>query len=88
MANINVCGSWLHYSYKEAVEMIVYTKLWQTMKDKGITQYALINQYHVSAGQLSRLRKNQNISSHTVNTLCDILDCQPGDIMEYVREED
>lgn len=62
--------------------MIVYNKLWQTMKDKGITQYALINQHHMSAGQLSRLRKNQNISSHTINTLCEILDCQPGDIME------
>ncbi len=68
--------------------MIVYDKLWQTMKNKGITQYALINQYNVSAGQLSRLRKNQNISSHTINTLCDILDCQPGDLMEYIREED
>lgn len=64
--------------------MIVYDKLWQTMKNKGITQYALIN----PAGQLSRLRKNQNISSHTINTLCDILDCQPGDLMEYIREED
>ena len=68
--------------------MIVYDKLWQTMKNKGITPYALINQYNVSAGQLSRLRKNQNISSHTINTLCDILDCQPGDLMEYIREED
>lgn len=68
--------------------MIVYDKLWQTMKNKGITQYALINQYNVSAGQLSRLRKNQNISSHTINTFCEILDCQPGDIMEYIREEE
>ena len=68
--------------------MIVYDKLWQTMKNKGITQYALINQYNVSAGQLSRLRKIKNISSHTINTLCDILDCQPGDLMEYIREED
>lgn len=68
--------------------MIVYDKLWHTMKNKGITQYALINQYRMSAGQLSRLRKNQNISSHTINTLCEILDCQPGDIMEYTKEED
>ena len=66
--------------------MIVYDKLWQTMKRKGITQYALINKYHVSAGQLSRLRSNQNISSHTIDMLCEILDCQPGDIMEYIKE--
>lgn len=66
--------------------MIVYDKLWQTMKEKGVTQYSLINQYHVSAGQLSRLRKNANVKSHTINMLCEILDCQPGDLMEYIKE--
>lgn len=68
--------------------MIVYTKLWETMKRKGITQYMLINKYHVSAGQLSRLRSNQNISSHTIDMLCEILECQPGDIMEYVKKHE
>lgn len=68
--------------------MIVYTKLWETMKRKGITQYMLINKYHVSAGQLSRLRSNQNISSHTIDMLCEILNCQPGDIMEYVKKHE
>lgn len=53
--------------------MIVYDRLWDTMRKKGITQYELINKYHVSAGQLSRFRKNQNVSSHTINTLCEIL---------------
>lgn len=66
--------------------MIVYTKLWQTMKEKGVTQYALIHTYHVSAGQISRIRKNANINTHTINMLCEILDCQPGDIMEYIKE--
>lgn len=68
--------------------MIVYTKLWETMKRKGITQYMLINKYHVSAGQLSRIRSNQNISSHTIDMLCEILNCQPGDIMEYVKKHE
>lgn len=63
--------------------MIVYDKLWTTMMEKGITQYKLIKYYHVSAGQLSRLRKNDNVSTHTINVLCEILDCQPGDIMEF-----
>lgn len=73
-------------SFMGELRMIVYTKLWQTMKEKGITQYSLINQHHVSAGQLSMLRKNANVNSHTINMLCEILDCQPGDIMEYVKE--
>lgn len=49
--------------------MIVYNKLWQTMKDKGITQYALINQYHVSAGQLSRLEHQQPYNQHALRDL-------------------
>ena len=63
--------------------MIVYDRLWTTMKEKGITQYSLINNYHISAGQLSRLRKNCYVSTHTIDTLCKILSCQPDDIMEY-----
>lgn len=63
--------------------MIVYDKLWATMKEKGITQYSLIKAYHISAGQLSRLRKNDNVSTHTIDVLCEILDCQPGDLMEF-----
>ena len=67
--------------------MIVYAKLWDTLKEKRITQYALINTYHVSAGQLSRLRKNANVNTHTINMLCNILDCQPMDIMEYIPDK-
>ena len=49
--------------------MIVYDKLWMTLKAKNISQYTLINKYHVSAGQLSRLRANANVSTHTLDML-------------------
>lgn len=52
--------------------MIVYDALWETMKKKGISQYQLIKNYHVSAGQLDRLRKNANVSTYTLNHLCEI----------------
>ncbi len=67
--------------------MIVYNKLFETMKKKGISQYKLIKEYHVSAGQLDRLRKNQNISTYTLNQLCGILDCSLSDIAEYISDE-
>lgn len=65
--------------------MISYEKLWLTMKEKKITQYSLIKDYHVSAGQLSRLRKNSYVSTHTIDILCDILDCCVEDIMTYTK---
>ena len=67
--------------------MISYEPLWNTLKLKGISQYQLINKYHISAGQLSRLRINSYVSTHTVDRLCEILDCKLEDIAVYKKEE-
>ncbi len=66
--------------------MIVYDKLWETMREKKVSQYALINRYGFSTGQLDRLRKNSNINSYTLNRLCEILDCKLEDIAEYIPD--
>lgn len=63
--------------------MIVYDKLWETLKKKNISQYKLIKTYHISTGQLDRLRKNGNVSTYTLNQLCEILGCDLSDIAEY-----
>ena len=68
--------------------MISYENLWKVMKEKGITQYALIKNYHISAGQLTRLRRNESVSTHTIEMFCKILDCQVGDIMRYIPDGD
>ena len=68
------------------LRVIVYDKLWETMRVRGISQYKLIKDHHVSSGQLDRLRKNENVSTYTLNQLCTILDCQLEDIAEYRKE--
>lgn len=67
--------------------MIVYDKLWQTMKEKNISQYILITKHNFSTGQLDRLRKNGNINAYTLNRLCEILDCKLEDIAEYIPDK-
>ena len=67
--------------------MISYEKLWAVMKEKGITQYALIKKYHISPGQITRLKRNESVSTHTIEMFCRILKCQPGDLMEYIENE-
>lgn len=66
--------------------MIVFDRLWTTMKDREISQYKLIKEYKISTGQLDRLRKNENISTYTLNQLCKILNCRLEDIAEYKDE--
>ncbi|MBE6793720.1 MAG: helix-turn-helix transcriptional regulator [Ruminococcaceae bacterium] len=65
--------------------MISYDKLWETMKEKGITQYALIKTYKVSPAQITRLKRNESVSTHTIDMFCRILNCNVGDIMEYIE---
>lgn len=67
--------------------MISYENLWNIMKEKGITQYALIKKHHISPAQITRLKRNESVSTHTIDVFCKILDCEVEDIMKYVREE-
>ena len=64
--------------------MIVFDRLWTTMKEKGVSQYKLIKEYKISTGQLDRLRKNENVNTYTLDQLCRILDCSLDDIAEYL----
>ena len=68
--------------------MMSYARLWKTMEEKGVSQYALIHRFHVSPGQITRLKRNESVSTHTIEMFCKILGCQVGDIMEYVPDED
>ena len=63
--------------------MIVYDRLWDTMKKKGISQYKLIKEYGFSSGQLDRIRKGENVNVYTLDTLCRILNCRVEEIIEY-----
>lgn len=67
--------------------MISYAPLYQTMKQKGMTTYKLINQYHVSRSLLDRLKHNKPISTVTLNDLCTILDCRVEDVLIYCKDE-
>ena len=68
--------------------MITLDKLWITMKSRGISQYKLLKEHHVSSGQLDRLRKNGNVSTYTLNQLCAILHCRLEDIAEYHPDDE
>lgn len=66
--------------------LILYDRLWETMREKKISQYRLIKYYGFSAGQIGRLKKNMYVSTHTIDVLCAILDCQVEDIMEFCAD--
>ncbi len=68
--------------------MIKYDRLWDTMRQRNISQYKLIKDYGIDKAQLHRIRKNMVVKTVILNNLCAILDCQIEDIMEYVPDGD
>ena len=67
---------------------INYDKLFVLLKEKGYSSYRLRKEKLISQSTLQKLRTGDGIiDSRTITRLCEMLDCQPGDIMEYVPEE-
>lgn len=66
--------------------MIVYDPLWQTLKNRNISTYKLINKFGFSSHTIHRLRHNLGISTALINELCTILECDVSDILQYVPD--
>lgn len=74
------------YYTSEDTKVIKFDRLWDTMEKKEITQYKLIKVYGISPAQITRLKRNNNVNTYTLNRLCEILDCNIEDIMKYEKE--
>ena len=66
---------------------ISYEKLFILMEEKGIKKRDLWEKYNISPTIISRLNNNSNVAVDTIMYLCEILNCQPGDILEYKTTE-
>ncbi len=65
--------------------MLNFTKLWILLESRGMKRTDL--KKVISSVTLAKLGKNEKISSDTIEKICGFLNCQPGDIMEYISEE-
>lgn len=63
--------------------MITFEPFWETLRRKNISQYMLIKQYGFSTGTLDALRKNQSITLNTLNDICNILQCDIMDVIQF-----
>ena len=67
--------------------MISFEPLFQTMREKGITSYRLFKMGFPQSNYYA-MKRGENVSTHTVNELCRLLECNVSDIMTYVNEND
>ena len=62
--------------------MIDYSPLWETMQNKGISQYQLLKE-GIDNKTLDSLKKNKNITLLTLEKLCTIIGCTPNEIVRF-----
>jgi len=67
--------------------MITYDPFWKTIEGKKITTYALINKHGILPDTIQRLRSGKPITTSTIETLCEVINCKIEDIVEYVPDE-
>ena len=65
---------------------IKYDKFFALLKEKGISSYKLRKEKLIGQSILQKLRDGGDIDTRTIKKLCVLLQCQPGDIMEYVED--
>lgn len=65
---------------------ISYRKLFERMAQKGIKKVDLRTKYGLNPKTVDSLVNNRSITMDTLMVLCEVLDAQPGDLVEYVKE--
>ena len=68
---------------------ISYKKLFDLLDDKGWTTYKIRKEKLIGQGTLTALKNGTGgLDSKTISKICKTLDCQPGDIMEYIPDKE
>lgn len=63
--------------------MIIYKNVLEKLKAAGFSTYTLSQQKLLSQKTLTAIRHNKPVSTTTIDTICKLAKCQPGDILEY-----
>ena len=66
--------------------MLDYTPLWETMHEKGMSQYGLLKA-GIDNKTLDSIKKGNNITLLTLEKICNILDCTPNDVVRFAKEQ-
>ncbi|MBQ3003004.1 MAG: helix-turn-helix transcriptional regulator [Clostridia bacterium] len=66
--------------------MIVFDRLWVTMKEKGVSTYTLRERCGIDSKTVRRLKANENVETKTLDKLCAVLECKLEDIAEFIKD--
>lgn len=86
----NKCSFVVSYLYRiqEVTQMLKYRiDVLAALKNTGYTSYKIRKDKLIGEAQLTKIRRGEIASKETLNTICKLLNCQPGDILMYEPDE-
>ncbi|NCB50917.1 MAG: XRE family transcriptional regulator [Clostridia bacterium] len=66
---------------------ISYSRLFALLSHRGYTSTYWLRQHGIHPRTVEKLKKNETVTTETISAICSLLDCQPGDIMEYIEDK-
>ena len=66
--------------------MLDYSPLWETMRERQVSQYKLLKA-GIDNKTLYQLKRNRNITLLTLEKLCNIIGCTPNDVVRFVEDQ-
>lgn len=66
---------------------ILFDKLFLVLKNSGHNK-AFLRSNGIHADSVNRMLKNKSVNTEIIDRICTLLNCQPGDIMEYIPDEE
>ena len=67
---------------------VSYKKLWVTLAEREMSKVELRKLAGISPATFTKLRKNQEVALSILIKIADVLDCDAGDIMTFIKEDD
>lgn len=66
---------------------VSYAKLWKILIDKKMSKADLRRAAHIAPNTMTKLRRDEDVSMEVLGRICQTLNKDFGDIMEYISEE-
>ena len=67
---------------------VSYKKLWVMLAEREISKATLRKQAGLSSATFTKLRKNQEVTLGVMLKIADVLNCNAGDMMDFIKDEE
>lgn len=68
-------------------KVVTYKKLWKLLIDRDLKKKDLCEMANVSPASLTKMKNNASVTTDVISRICEALECDTSDIMEYVEEK-